>query len=63
MTTVYLSSDSRFQQDNTPYSKAQILSDWPLECDKWPPQSQDLIPAEHVLDVVEWVILIMDMQL
>ncbi len=47
---------------------AQIISDWFLEHDneftllKWPPQSPDLRPIEHLLDVVEREIRIMDVQ-
>ncbi len=68
MTTVYPSSDGYFQQDNTPYHKSQIFSDWFLEHDneftllKWPPQSSDLNPREHIWDVVEQEIHIMDVQ-
>ncbi len=62
------SSDGYFQQDNAPCHKAQIISDWFLEHDneftllKWLPQSPDLNPVEHLWDVVEREICIMDVQ-
>ncbi len=66
---MYPSSDGDFQQDNAPCHKAQINSDWFLEHNneftllKWPPQSPDLNPIEHIWDVVEQEICIMDVQL
>ncbi len=60
MTTVYPSSDGYFQQDNAPCNKAQIISDWFLE--QFTSQSPALNPIEHLWDVVEREIRIMDVQ-
>ncbi len=68
MTTVYPTSDGYFQQENAPCHKAQIISDWFLEHDnvftllKWPPQSPDINQIEHLWDVVEQEIHIIDVQ-
>ena len=68
MTTVYPSSGGYFQQDNAPCQKAHIISIWFLEHDndftvlQWPPQSPDLSPIEHLWDVVEQEIRIIDVQ-
>ncbi len=64
----YKKSDGYFQQDNAPCHKPQIISDWFLEHEnelsllKWPPQSSELNPIEHLWDVVEREIRIMDVQ-
>jgi len=59
---------SDIQQDNAPCHKAHIISNWFLEHDneftvlRWPLQSPDLNPIEHLWDVVERQIGIIDVQ-
>ncbi len=68
MTAAYPSSECYFQQDNAPLHKIQIISHRFLEHDnefnllKWPPQSPDLNPIEHIWNAVEQEICIMDVQ-
>ena len=68
MSTVYPSSDGYFQQDNAPCHKAHIISNCFLEHHneftvlQWPPRSPDLNPTEHLWDVVERDIRVLDVQ-
>jgi len=63
---MYPSSDGYIQQDNAPCHKARIISNWFIEHDneftvlKWPPQSPDLNPIEHLWDVVEQELCALD---
>lgn len=62
------SSDGYFQWDNEPCHKVQIISNWFLEHNneftvlQRSPQSPDLNLIEHLWDVVEWQIRIIDVQ-
>jgi len=66
MASMYPSSNGYFQQDNAPCHKARIISNWFLEHDhvftvlKWPPQSPDLNPIQHIWDVVERKLRVLD---
>jgi len=66
MATMNTSSDGYFQQDNAPCNKAWIILKWFLKYDnectvlKWPPESPDLNPIEHLCDVVEQELCAMD---
>ncbi|GBN98080.1 hypothetical protein AVEN_52890-1 [Araneus ventricosus] len=48
------------QRDNTPCYKARIVLEWfkgntdEFHLMSWPPNLPDLIPIEHIWDVMEW---------
>ncbi|GBN30645.1 hypothetical protein AVEN_144307-1 [Araneus ventricosus] len=59
MAFVFSTGNGIFQQDNAPCHKARVVLEWfeehtdEFHLMSWPPNSPDLNPMEHILDVME----------